>query len=479
VATEKRMMKQLLEQLRNGKTNAGIEGAGAAGGRTAPARLVEWGLAVEMEGNLCLAAGVSAEVVSLFAGLIDLFDPVLKPVALKGCPINFCTGLVRLPVPRGGESGAAGMTIPAGGQGRTPAMAAISCLGEMAERLSLFSKGAGDKRILSQSGEREDLPLGPVLGFSARQELSLAESHPALRKAWRNGRIDWNALSDRRLEVTNLCDGRQAQVPAFGVLLGEREGLAGSVPGITSSSGAAVWSTREEAARRALRELAERDAFARAWYNRLGITRVYLDDWDRILPEKLAHYLISRTRRTGLLHVATDLDVHVLAAVSYQKNGFGGCLGVAAAPVAADAAFSAVAEMLQAEMSLELSARAYETDRRHGDAKMPRELAVAGTLRLSDALGLEDLPRADQAALERVFEADDLARSCHQRNIDLWLFDATTADLGVPCVKMLSPHLCSWQPRFGKARLFTGTDGSGVGDTEALETEFEKRPFPF
>lgn len=426
-----------------------------------------------------LASGVSAETVGLFAGLIDRYDPVLKPVALKDCPIHFYTGLVRFPASRDAGVTEAGITIPAGGQGGDPAKAAVSCLGEMTERISLISEGLRDPRISSRTNEPEDLPLGPVLGFSARQERKFAELYPGVRAVLQQHRIDWNALSDRRLEVTNLRDGRHAQIPAFGVLMGERERAAGSVPGLVSSSGAAVWSSREEAARRALQELAERDAFGRAWYNRLGITRVYRHDWGRVLPEKLADYLTGRTRRTALLQVASDLDVHVLAAVSYQKDGFGGCLGVAASSTATGAGFSAVSEMLQAEISLELSARAYETDRKRGDAQMPPGLAIARTLRLSDELGVEELPRTDPGGLARVYEAGDLERSCHVRNIDLWQFDATRADLGIPCVKILSPHLCSWQPRFGKERLFVGKGRLSVSEMEVLELEFEKRPFPF
>lgn len=472
-------MVRLLERLLNGRVNQRAGGADPAGDRAAAARLLEWGLAEEAGADICLPAGVSAETVSLFAGLIDTFDPILKRVALKDSPMHFCTGLVRLPSPWNPAPTEARLTIPAGGQGENPALAAISCLGEMAERISLFSKGPGDQRTFDKKNAFEDLPLGPVLGFSARQEKKFAELYPAVQAVLRNDRIDWNGLSGRRVWVTNLRDGRRGQIPAFGVLLGEREGAAGSVPRVASSSGAAVWSNREDAARRALHELVERDAFGRAWYNRLGITRVYRDDWDRILPENLAQYLIGRARSTCVMRVVSDLDVHVLAAASYRENGLGGCLGVAAAPTAAGAAFSAVAEMLQAEISLELSARAYEADRRRGDVQMPPGLAAAGTLRLSDELGLEDLPRTDPKALAQVYDEGDLERSCHARNIDLWQFDATRADLGIPCVKILSPQLCSWQPRFGKERLFIAKGAISKAERDVLELEFEKRPFPF
>jgi ribosomal protein S12 methylthiotransferase accessory factor len=472
-------MAQLLKLLQAGGVNSGAKGSVPAGKSSEGDRLLDWGLAVGSGPDVRLSPGVHPDVVGLFAGLIDLYDPVLKQVVLKDCPMRFCTGLIRLPSPSNTASVEACITIPAGGQGRDPAMAAISCLGEMAERISLFSEGAGDPRIHGRNEELEDLSLGPVLGFSARQERRFADLYPAVQAVLRNDRIDWNGVSDRRLEVTNLRDGRLAQIPAYGVLMGEGEDAGRSVPRVASSSGAAVWSSRDEAAQRALHELVERDAFGRAWYNRLGITRVCPEDWGRILPENLAHYLITRSRFTCVFRVASDFDVHVLAAVSCQQNGLGGCLGVAAAPSAAEAASSSVSEMLQAELSLELSARAYEADRRRGDARMPPGLAVAGTLRLFDELGLDDLPSTDLQALERIYDAGTLERSCHARNIDLWRFDATRADLGVPCVKILSPQLCSWQPRFGKQRLFADGGSLSVAEMESLELEFEKRPFPF
>lgn len=479
MVTGKKAMAQLLERLQEGDVRSGAWRSDPGGIRSTSDRLLDWGLAVGSGADVRLSPGVSPEVVALFAGLIDLYEPVLRPVALKDCPIHFCTGLVQLPGRANSASYEARITIPAGGQGSDPAMAALSCLGEMAERVSLFSEGGEDPRIRWRTDDLQDLPLGPFLGFSARQERRFAERSPALQAVFRQDGTDWNAMSDRRVEITRLRDGGRAQIPAFAVLMGERDGMAPSVPSVASSSGAAVWSSREGATRRALHELAERDAFGRAWYNRLGITRVCPEDWDRILPENLAHFLNARSRHTRVLRVFSDFDVHVLAAVSCQQNDFGGCLGVAAAPSAADAASSAVSEMLQAEISLELSARAYDADRRRGEAQMPTGLALAGTLRLSDELGLKDLPWADPGALARIYDEGDLERSCHARNIDLWRFDATRADLGIPCVKILSPQLCSWQPRFGKQRLFAGGESLNAAEMERLELEFEKRPFPY
>jgi ribosomal protein S12 methylthiotransferase accessory factor len=81
--------------------------------------------------------------------------------------------------------------------------------------------------------------------------------------------------------------------------------------------------------------------------------------------------------------------------------------------------------------------------------------------------------------LERRFSYDDLLQSCSERGIDIWEFDATRQDLGIPCVKLLSPHLCGWEPRFGKARLYQGVVDRGLRSSPAEEAEFAARPFPF
>lgn len=442
-------------------------------------RLLQLGLAIGTTLDLRPMPGIDPGAVRLFVPLIEKFKPVLRPVFLRDCPVSFYTALLKLRSAAETEGRAGLMTLAAGGQGQSPGTAALACLGELAERVSLFSEGTQDLRVFEKSELVEDLPLGAFLGFSGAQEQELLKRYPRLEGFVSDGRIDWNRMSRRRLKVTNLRDGRQAQVPAFGILFGEEGEGEHLPPAPVSSSGTAVWSNLAEAARRALQELAERDAFAQVWYNRVGITRLNARHWPEILSENVAGYLLDRPRSSLLLRVDTDLATHVVAAVSYETDGLGGCLGVSAAASVKHAALSAVYEMLQAEFSLELAARVYAADCAKSVTAMPSALAYASSHNIVDDLRLQQAPECDAGALQQDFGSGDLEASCHAKGIDLWRLDASRMDLGVPCVKILSPHLCSLQPRFGKRRLFSGVVERRWRDIEAREEDFSQWPYPF
>jgi len=196
----------------------------------------------------------------LFSSLLDGFLPQLRPMEMEGCPIRFCTGLV--PVPAGiRPSETRGRAwVPAGGQGDSMAAAATSCLGEMAERLSLFRVLDGhDPRIFKDAEARPELPAGQFFGFSAAQEARLLERYFSGFEA-AGKRVDWNGLAPERVAACNLKTETVAQLPAYGVLLQplDHEGVVD----FGSTVGTAVYSSFEEAQQRATWELVERDAFA-------------------------------------------------------------------------------------------------------------------------------------------------------------------------------------------------------------------------
>ncbi len=448
--------------------------------KLAARKLTAWGLAEASEPEFLLASDVSLSDINLFSRMIDAFQPELRQVSLKECPVCFCTGLARIPEQEGLENGGGGAPLAAGGQGDTPGRAALSCLGEMAERISLFTVGIADPRISRRTPELNDLPLGPVAGYSANQECELNSASRKLDDNESPVPVAWNELSDRRVLVTNLHTNQKAYFPAYGVLFGEKTREPLALPAFASTSGTAVWRDLEGAVLRGVYELVERDAFAQAWYNRLGITRLNLDVREYILPKKIFGYLQSRSRHSGLYRVDTDQNAHVIAAISHGENGLGACLGVSAAADASHAARSAVNEMLQAELSLQLAAAAFKAGHARGERQgMPKALQMASTLNITDELDLDSVPEADGKLLDAVFEPDAVLQSCREKGIELWQFDATRPDIGVPCAKLISPQLCSWQPRFGKDRLYKGVVERGLAPVEAREQDFAARPFPF
>ncbi|MBS8259698.1 hypothetical protein DYI23_05655 [Roseibium polysiphoniae] len=439
--------------------------------------LCEWGAATVVGGRLQLEAPITPDLLTLFAPLLDLCRPEMFATPLPGCPLQLKAGLADVVGPSWGDCEPEILKLVAGGQGDVGAQAFVSCLGEMAERLSLFSLGTDDDRVFDRGDGGDELALGSLLGFSQLQERDLARSLTGAAAHFSGDQIDWNALDRRRVHLRDLATGREVPVPAFGVLMGEGRGLGLSGLSLTSTAGAAVWSEPEEAHRRALHELVERDAVSQFWYNRLGITLLEGGVWREFIHRNCETYLDERERVTTFLRVDTDLSAHVILAVSYERDGFGACVGASAAPTAESAAMSALGEMLQAELSLGLMARAHK-DAPPG-AQLPAALRYGGSTRIAEDLRFAEAKPADVGSLGVTYERDDLFESCLEKSLKLYAFDATRSDLAIPCIKIMSPDLCSWQPRFGKPRLFDGVVDRGWATSREDEQAFENRPFPF
>ncbi|MBN9670406.1 YcaO-like family protein [Roseibium aggregatum] len=416
---------------------------------------------------------------SLFLPLLGSFDIKLVPLRrADDCPVRFCTGLLERDREAADENRSPVRPLPAGGQGATLRDAALSCLGELAERLSLYTLGATDDRVFQKDVEQSEVGLGSLLGFSQSQEVAVGEGLSGDVEGGGVGTVDWNRFTDLFVKVRRLGAKDTAQLPHYGVLFNAAGVKVGGLPGVASSIGCAVWTDLEGARERAFLELVERDAVAQMWYNRLGITSMEKEVLAAFLPEPFFTFLSGSKRRWNVFHVSTDLPAHVVLAVSHDRDGYGTAFGSAAGWSAASACRSALEEMLQAENSLELMANAYP-DGKTPDRGLPRQLRYARQRSVFEDLPMTDMDRATETHLQEEFSYEALVQHCLERNLAVWEFNATRSDLNIPCVKLLSPDLCSWEPRFGKSRLFTGVVERGLRVSEATEAEFAARPFPF
>lgn len=421
------------------------------------------------------ALGKSLE---LFAPVLKSYDVRLRAVDVSGCPVKFCSGILRLNSEFTANHPDRVSSFPAGGQGITLQCASIGCVGEMSERLSLCSLGADDPRVGGRDVAYEVVDLGQITGFSQRQIAGLSAKNSDIAGVRKSQSIDWQALANRWIFVRNLHNSDCSQMPAFAALFNEPSKQVGGNYGLVSTSGAAVWSDYEGARERALLELVERDAVAQAWYNRLGINAVPESIISDILTGNLKEFLENRLRSWSLTTVQTDLPVHVVVSLSYLDDGRMAAFGASARLDLASAVESAVFEMLQAEYSLDLMAQAYGNDGAANEAGLPSILRYGRSGSL-----LEDWPigpdEDGQGVSAQVFSYEQLIGALKEKNISVWEFDATRPDLNIPCIKLFSPELCSWQPRFGKARLFDGVVELGLRSEPAGEEEFAARPFPF
>ena len=437
---------------------------------------------LDMESGSADPANVSvARELLLFLPLLTSFDIKLVPMTRADCPFYFCTGLLR---PNGMDEGgnrSVQSSIPAGGQSGTAKDAAFGCLGELAERISLWTLGQGDKRIVAKQEMQPQIDVAEVLGLSEFQGADLVRRFGLKSAHDNNAKPDWGSLSDNRINVRSLADGRWGQLPSVGVLFREMELETGYEFSFASSVGCAVWQDLEGARERAFLELVERDSVAQCWYNRLGITRLRKGFLGEILPDELFQFLIVQDRQWNLFSVQTDLDVHVVMALSWGKGGARAAFGSSAGWDIVAACEGAIEEMLQSENALHLMEKAYpERDTFSNiDEALPRHLAFARNRSIQEDLPLEAAPLADERHFQQCFAYDALLQSCLDRRFEIWEFDATRPDLKIPCIKLLSPDLCSWEPRFGKQRLYMGVVERGLRQRPATEAEFSARPFPF
>lgn len=440
-------------------------------------RLCDWGAAEDVpEGRVRFVAPFCRASLALFAPLLDSLRPELFDIAAPGCPFVLKAAFpgvgARLPA----VPDAVMRSVVSGGQGLSPAAAVLSCLGELAERASLLRRGAEDPRVFKEEPGVHERPLGPILGFSRKQEAALMAARPNLPPVTgEDGSIDWNRLESGRVRLRDLASGEDLALPACGVFVETDPGAPAAGLGLGSTIGAAVWTEAEGARRAALLELLERDTVARAWYNRLGITSLSSRFWSQVLTEEAAAFLQGRARITRILVLDCDFDAHVVAALSHDDQGREAAFGSAASLALPEAAESAVREMIQSERSHEFARKAWEaaSSGKGGSGgkrkPLPPPLAYGASVDIRQDLSLDGVPSAEVVP-SRVYRPDEVLEGCLSRGIRLYEFDATAPDLRIPCIKLLSPDLCTWQPRFGKARLFAG--GSG-------EADFMARAFPF
>ncbi len=417
----------------------------------------------------------------LFLPVLRSFQVKLAPVDLDGCPVSFCTGIVTAAAGKPTPDQKSAQIFPAGGQGMSAVSAAASCLGEIAERLSLCSQGESDDRVFFSRNSQLEVGLSELAGLSKAQEGCLAGKLGLDYLPGEDPAVNWKALSDRRVMLRSLTGEGDAQCTSLGVLFGEMELVSDRDISLASSSGCAVWRDMDGARQRALLELVERDAVAQGWYNRLGITGIGKAFLAEILPRNLLDFLADRRRVWSLHLVETDLAAWVVMALSYESGGRKCAFGSSAGWNFSSACEGALLELLQAEFSLELMERAHAVPTGNsGDRQtLPRQLVFAREQSIMDHIPLAAASDVDETSFNQIYSYEALLQGCKDRGLRIWEFNATRSDLNIPCVKLLSPDLCNWEPRFGKRRLFDGVVQRGLRSAPAFEAEFAARPFPF
>ena len=234
----------------------------------------------------------------------------------------------------------------------------------------------------------------------------------------------------------DLQAGHEVLLPAQEVWLDAAFVLGERLVCDAGSTGCAAGRTRLEASETALWECIERDALALWWHGGLPARSLPLEEIDHLKP-RLFWWLDGRDRVTRLLDLTTDIGLPVVAAVSSDAGGRNVALGSAARPRIADAALTAVTEMIQTEVATEVALE-------NGDPEVLRWVAEAST---------ELQPQFQPVEGGRPGPPDDLLRRLADLGHAALAFDLTLPADPLPSMRVLVPGLCAMGGRLDTPRF--------------------------
>lgn len=375
------------------------------------------------------------------------FDPVLVspadfPVALNVALPRASDNPLEIPAAATPERGRI-----ASGRGLTAEQAQASCLGEAAELVS--SCRWGDEAFHSASygmvKERAVHPVSLLLASDAQYEK---------RPEWnaRHGEYDW--LPERFdeeeivdwVEAVDLNDGAPKLVTAAQTYLGYTEtGEAGAFA-VADSNGCAAGATLDEAIIAGFLELVERDAAALWWYGKH--TRPAADPAEADSAREILEWLADKGRDCHLLDLTSDFGIPVRAAISAERGGGSVAIGASAHFDPERAATSALTEMMQSFLSLEMR-KAIPTE--PGD---PFQFWLNSVSFHSMPHLLPSVQREGQGNAAISPSLDACVALCHDRGLRLLIVDLTRVRVGVPVARVIVPGLRPPHARFAAGRLF-------------------------
>lgn len=295
------------------------------------------------------------------------------------------------------------------------------------------------------SGQKPRLPSGR--GTSRLQAMvsagaealelrsSLAQSNPAIIAALhvQHGR----AMAEAR----DLLSGEVVLVPAQEVFLDFAATARGQTYCDARSTGCAAAASVEEAARQALFECIERDAIAFWWHAGVPASALPKDMIDA-KGSRISWWLEQRARRFQLLGLASESGLPVVLAVSSDPEGCQVVYGAAARFDRADAALSAVTEMIQTEVSFHHALAAG-----NDAARAWQDYASVLTLPQFDP------PTQGMPASWREFNDATLLQRLADLGLRALAVNLTLKDDPLPTVRVLVPGLCDMGGRIDQPRL--------------------------
>ena len=371
------------------------------------------------------------------------------------------------------------------GKGSTPQQSEASALCEAIERYS--GALAGDeirirKRFNAFTGDEDALLPNEVQLFSENQldkaQTINAQGHPYNVVPSRfdpDAEIEWTP-------VWSLTRQRHCYLPTS-MLYSMPAEERGPADLIADSNGCAAGNTLEEAILQGFYELAERDAFAIWWYNRLRAPAVDLsgldDEYLASAPGQYARY----ERDLWMLDITSDIGIPVFVALSRRPDGETEDIiyGAGAHSDPRIAALRAVCELNQCLTWLPRPGKA------DGRPVIDDPLALRWwkTARLSECSWLA--PTAGEpsrvATRYRAVEVTDTREDVERcralveaRGMEFLVLDQTRPDIGMPVTRVIVPGMRHFWARFAPGRLYDVPVSMGWRETPLTEAGLNPAP---
>jgi len=355
------------------------------------------------------------------------------------------------------------------GRGLSVERAIASALGEAAQLVSCCRWG--DEETVSATAAS----LGSV-AILPNDLLCISQRQFAERDDWNaeHGDHDWlPAPFDPTIAAEWLDfrspEGQTALLPAACTLIGWFASRDDSAYAVADTNGTAAGETMEDAIAAAFLELVERDATAIWWHGRFR--RPAVDLRGTAADGELMRQLYGRARRFHVLDISADFGIPVLAAISADADGRFVAIGVSADFDPCAAALSAMTEMCQTEVSIEL----YRSN--------PKMLAGSHLERWVASVSLDSAPHLLPAGNsppppgpETSRDPAALSQICRRHGLGFWFRDMTRPEIGVPVARVFVPGLRHYKARHGPGRLYQVPPALGWPDCPVDESGINPVP---
>ncbi|MYG01999.1 MAG: TOMM precursor leader peptide-binding protein [Acidobacteriia bacterium] len=371
------------------------------------------------------------------------------------------------------------------GKGSTREQSKVSALCEAVERHS--GACCGDeirirKRFVEFASGEEVIHPNDVQLFSDDQldnaESINAKGHPYNIVPPRldpDAEVDWTP-------VWSLTQQRHRYLPTS-MLYSMPAEQRGPVDLIADSNGCAAGNTLEEAIAQGFYELAERDAFAIWWYNRLKVPSVDLSSFDDEFLASASDYYARCERNLWMLDVTSDIGIPSFVALSRRPDSRTEDIiyGAGAHADPRIAALRAICELNQCLTWLPHPAGS------GGRPRIDDPLALWWwkTARLADCLWLapaedEPLRKASQYPVIESTDTREDVEYCRAlveaRGMEFLVLDQTRPDIGMPVVRVIVPGMRHFWARFAPGRLYDVPVAMGYREHPLAEADLNPAP---